>query len=70
MASNNVNEVRVKEGIGLAQLARDSNLSETTIRKVDKLRGNGSPRTQIRLLHGVNKGRMTDHEYTLGELFP
>lgn len=66
---NNVHSFRTEEGLSVAQLGRLSNLSDRTVRKVEKGEDVASI-TRHRVVKGFNAYDRKTKDYTFAMLFP
>lgn len=70
VATNKLDQVMAKEGLGNAELARLARLSEKTISRIRHGRADGSPTTHQKIVRGLNLIPRPVHEYSIQEVFP
>ena len=69
--NNNLKDIRIREGLSMAELARLSNLSTTTIRKLEEDENYPPrPETKRKAVRGINENPNRTREYTYQEVFP
>lgn len=67
--SNRVSELRVHEGLTVAALARLCDLSDHTLRKVER-GGKCAPSTKYKVVNGFNRHPRRKRDYTFEDLYP
>jgi transcriptional regulator with XRE-family HTH domain len=70
--SNNLQKVRVQEGLTLAALAKLADINERTIRYIESGRRPGRDVTLHKLVNAINGNpkRVSKQEYAFEEVFP
>jgi len=68
MATNNLKQILIREGITQAELSRISTLSVTTINKVVNQKRTVSPTSQHKIIKALNQ--ISGKNYEVGEIFP
>lgn len=66
---NKLREIRVNEGLTVAELSRFSELNEKTIRDIEKGRRTGNEVTRRRILNGLNKSPRKSKIWGYHEVF-
>lgn len=67
---NNLEEIRVKEGLKKSQLARLANVSARIISDIEKGKTNSTPETRNKIIKGLNKNPEKKKNWTHDEVFP
>jgi len=69
---NRLQEIRICEGLSVVELARLAELSDRTIRDIEKGRRPGKDLTAHKILIGLNRNpkRVRKEEYAFEEVFP
>jgi transcriptional regulator with XRE-family HTH domain len=67
--SNKLREIRENEGLSVAELARASEVSDKTIRKIETRRLNKARKiTKVKTVKGLNK--LIDEKYSYEDIYP
>jgi DNA-binding XRE family transcriptional regulator len=69
MASeNNLKKIRQSAGVTIAQLARESEISDKTIRKIENRTIDGKIETKAKIINGLKEITGVDYQYR--DFFP
>lgn len=69
-ALNNVAEVRTREGLSRARLAKLADLDEKTLKRVEEGTRNVAPISKHKIVKALNLLLDKQHNYTFEDLFP
>jgi len=66
---NNLKDIRIREGLTVADLSRCSEVNEKTIRDIENGRRLGSEVTRSRIINGLNKSQRNTKRWEYDEVF-
>jgi transcriptional regulator with XRE-family HTH domain len=67
--ANRLRQLRIAEGLTVAELSRYAGINEKTIRDIEKGRRQGSEVTKWKILNGLNKNPRKSKVWQYNEIF-